>query len=258
MGFLSRLFGRRSDRPEADPVLKAALTGDAGMARSALDGGASPDGENPSAPPPLVLALAKGHDEVAEILISAGADVRRADPGRGMAALHLAAMHGKGRLVQLLIDRGADLEATFGQPPLTALALAYRMGQRDVVHLLLQAGASPNVSIDSPDAPAEEAGVTPLFHAASTGDVSMLQLLAKHGADLNAWKSDGLTPLMGAAFRGQAEAVRALVEAGAKMNLIHGADPARPFSALDLAEVRGHQEIVDFLKARGAVSTTRT
>lgn len=113
---------------------------------------------------------------------------------------------------------------------------------------LLTAGAKPDVTNDPLDASTPPQGVTPLAHAASGGDVSMLRTLLAHGADPNRRTGDGLTPLMCAAFRGQLAAARLLVEAGADPSLTSGRPP-ESFTATDLAQAQNHRQLVTYLKS---------
>jgi uncharacterized protein len=250
-------FSVPSETSDANAFATAVLLGEPKIVRSALTHGVDINAAGQSGTPPLVLAVAKGHEEIVGLLLEAGADVNRPDRDSGMTALHVATTHGHIQIIGKLISRGADVSASFGRPSMTALSIAFRKDYRDIVRRLLEAEADPNISINGPTDPPEQQGITPLHQAASVGDMEMLRLLIAHGADLDTAKADGLTPLMAAAFSGQFEAVRALVEAGAKVNLIHALDPSRPFSAVDLALVRGHAGIAEYLKGKGAIPTPR-
>lgn len=174
-----------------------------------------------------------------------------------MRPLHAAALHGNEVLTRLLIERDASIDEKCGQPPLTAMAFAFRHGHVVLGRLLLEAGADPNTPIALPSDAPDQQGLTLLIYSASTGDVSLIRLLARHGADLDLPKADGLTPLMAAVFQGQEEAVKALIESGAKVDVVHTGDPSRPFSALDLAIKRNNAVIVEYLRAKGASSALR-
>ncbi len=253
MGLLAWLFGRKP-ASKGNDLLAAALHGDVALAKAALENGADINGSQSDGPPPLVLALVKGRDDVAEFLIKNGADVDRPDPRGGMRPLHAAALHGNEALVRLLIEHGATVDARCGQPPLTAMAFAFRHSHVALGRLLLEAGADPNSPIALPSDPPDQQQLTLLIYAASTGDVALIRMLTRHGADLNLPKADGLTPLMAAAFQGQENAVKALVESGASVDVVHAGDSSRPFSALDLAIARNNVVIVEYLRAKGASS----
>lgn len=58
---------------------------------------------------------------------------------------------------------------------------------------------------------------TPLMEAASAGHIDIIELLLKHGADVNAQSSTGNTPLMYACAGGHVDAVKLLLAAGANV-----------------------------------------
>jgi ankyrin repeat domain-containing protein 17 len=58
---------------------------------------------------------------------------------------------------------------------------------------------------------------TPLMEAASAGHIEIIELLIRHGADVNAQSSTGNTPLMYACAGGHVEAVKALLNHGANV-----------------------------------------
>ncbi len=193
-----------------------------------LERGADPSGDNEGYGgwSPLTIAATKGHSEIVERLVSAGAavgpfeaaalgrvvelrDALAADPSlarRRMAddtsLLHLAA---DGATAGLLLDAGADPLAVddYGGTPLSAaLGRAARGGDAAVVRLLLEAGAP--------------AGATTF---AALGDLRALTAALKEdpGA-LQAQGPGGVTPLHAAAAHGRVEAVRLLLARGADPN----------------------------------------
>ncbi len=90
---------------------------------------------------PLHTAARFGREDLAELLIAGGADVRARDEPAGYTALHLAARYGEIGAARVLIARGADVnaETRFGGTPLGEAAVS---GQR-MTELLLSAGARP-------------------------------------------------------------------------------------------------------------------
>lgn len=58
---------------------------------------------------------------------------------------------------------------------------------------------------------------TPLMEAASAGHIEIIELLIRHGADVNAQSSTGNTPLMYACAGGHVEAVKTLLNHGANV-----------------------------------------
>ena len=85
--------------------------------------------------------------------------------------------------------------------------------ENGVVNVLLQGGANANAT-DSKDG-----GKTPLHHAAETGNIELIQLLVKNGADINRPAlTGGLTPLMSAVTSNSIDSVRVLLDYGTNIN----------------------------------------
>ncbi len=98
----------------------------------------------------LVVAINRGHLEIAELLIASGADLNNVSSNQ--SPLVTAAEKGHARLVTLMLDRGANINLqALGQ---SALINATRAGHLAVVHLLLERGADPNTTIGGTDATA--------------------------------------------------------------------------------------------------------
>ena len=88
---------------------------------------------------PLLAALARGHTEVAKLLIEAGANVNEASP-KGKRVIHLASESDNLELVRLLINKGAEFNATTKMGA-TPLHVACAKGRLDVAKLLLKCGS---------------------------------------------------------------------------------------------------------------------
>ena len=157
---------------------------------------------------PIIEAAQRGDAEAVRSLLAEGADVNTAQ-GDGMTALHWAAERGRAEVADLLISASADVEATTRIGSYTALHVASRGGHAPIVMRLLEAGADPNaVTTNSGATPLH------LAAAAVGGTDSVVALLA-YGADANAREnSAGQTPLMFAAGSNRAGAVRALLSGG--------------------------------------------
>ena len=86
--------------------------GDLAAIRRELDAGLSPNFENRNGWTMLMLAASEGNTALAELLLSAGADVNRlttADaPHPGQSAMSLAVVHGHVRFIQMLLEHGAN------------------------------------------------------------------------------------------------------------------------------------------------------
>jgi ankyrin repeat protein len=92
---------------------------------------------------------------------------------------------------------------------------------------------------------------TALMLAAERGHVSVAKELILNGADPNGTsKLLGFTPLMAAAAWGQADVITLLISAGADVDA--RTVTANAVSAIDIAQKRGHGEVVRKLLVAGA------
>ena len=124
----------------AKDLIYAATFGDVEGVRAALRAGANPNAVDASRSSPLRAAAERGHLEIVQLLVDAGADVDlRPDSfwaGRGVNPLSAAAKSGQAEVVAFLLTRGARIEATDGSGR-TALHHAAQGGQPRVVEILL-------------------------------------------------------------------------------------------------------------------------
>lgn len=88
---------------------------------------------------PFHMAIFKGHTQVADLLLSKGANINEVS-NFNQTALHWAAFMGETASVKFLIQKGADLEKLTDQGT-TALHSAALMGNLEIVKLLIRNGA---------------------------------------------------------------------------------------------------------------------
>jgi uncharacterized protein len=110
-------------------------------------------------------------------------------------------------------------------------------GKAGLVRLFLQAGMDPNA--------ADRYGVTALMHAAGNGDLTVMEMLLKAGAEVNTGTKRSKSTALGSAARaGKIDAMRRLLKAGASK---------ASFDDSLLAAIRGgHVDAVRLLLDQGA------
>lgn len=191
----------------------AAWSNDSAIIEVLLEGGAE------LAPEVLHFAAHNRNLDVAEALLSVGADVGARDV-YGNTALHsFAAYHGNPAAIQMLLNAGADLNARnkAGRMPLS-VAAGRNNKNVAVVTALLRAGAAPNATDDR--------GATALhFAATQTTNPAIVEALIAAGASINARDKDGRSPMHLAVLHESdsatglnAEIVAYLAKAGADAN----------------------------------------
>lgn len=175
---------------------------------------------------PLTTALGMNHQETAEALIKAGANVNELPRNSNFddTPLMIAAHKGFLRITEMLLAAGADVNATTNNGT-TALIYAAATGHADVVQRLIAAGA---------DIHARNSTDCALSCAVFQERKEVADILRAAGASLN---------FPEAAACGQSELVSHLLAEGANPN--EGAAIAR-------AAYGGHLEIVRLLAAAGA------
>jgi ankyrin repeat protein len=259
---------------------------------------------------PLHLAVIKNQPAAMTTLLDLGANTESLDEA-GFSALDLAALEGRHDLAKVLLERGAkvrlpaavaldrtaDVERLLRSDPGTLKpggrwgSLIVRASERapgDVIETLIRNGASVNVRDNPKTSIDNTSGYTPLHAAAWHGNVSAIDVLMKHGADVRAReeKYHG-TPAGWADYAGHKEA-RDLILRGSidiieaiqydmaeRVTAVLEEDPAaleRAFrdyglfpgdaeawhTPLAYAITRGREEIVRLLIERGAVRTLRS
>ena len=212
--------------------------------------------KNPYRGTPLSLAIGKGHKEIVEALLGAGADpnfrtLLRSLYSFGKAGTHLtytislyAIGYGDIEIVQILLDADADPNVIdnerFGYNQ-TPLSLAIKKADQELMRMLIGAGADPNKNVNC----AFKVG-THLTYAVVRGDAEVVQILLDAGADPNVIDTkDDTTPLVKAVYKRDAEMVRFLVDAGADPNL--KPDQHDDDTPLTIAISLGYTEIVKIL-----------
>lgn len=143
---------------------------------------------------PLMIAARKGFLSTIELMLEAGADVN-ASTNDGTSALMYAASRGHTAVVQRLIAAGADIHARNSTD--CALSCAIYQGRKEVADILRAAGAYLN-----------------LEEAAACGQQELVARLLAEGANPN----DGAA-IVRASFAENEEIVRMLVAAGADVNV---------------------------------------
>ncbi len=195
------------------PLMFAARQGDLATARLLVERAADVNAESVADGSPLVIATAAGHEDLALMLLEAGADPTATDAGR-MTALHFAmrdglkALHGYNIAAgEIVCNFGGDptrckplavlseKELEFLNDPKTDLILGEEPTNRReplpgrnmhvLAEALLDAGADPNAAMDYPPPHVRLerlsmfnlTGATPFFLAAAAQDVEALDMM---------------------------------------------------------------------------------
>ncbi|NXC38287.1 ASB10 protein, partial [Penelope pileata] len=195
---------------------------------------------------PLHITASRGYTDCLQLLLLRGAAVDFA-PG-GKTALHEACAVASTDCVRLLLSFGADPEAV-SEDGYKPLHLCKSPDSIKCVQELLKRGACVNSRT-------EEEDDTALHVAARHGLAEHVQLLLRHGAELEARNEEGQTPLNAACAQPHSpqdteryhRVCQLLVESGASVNAADR-DQQHP---LHLACKNANAPVAELLLARGA------
>ena len=183
----------------------------------------------------LVMAVQEQNRDMAELLISRGADVRVTNDA-GYTPLMLAIASGQKEVFNSLMNRrnALDLRSKESEPK-TAFGLALEQSQIAMAIHLLERGASPKLPLHYGPA---------LMWAVNLNNPALARVLVKKGVDIGGVDAAGDTALMGAVKRQQPEMVNVLLMLKADPNQAHANTGA---TALMLAAEKGDVQIAKML-----------
>lgn len=202
--------------------------------------------------------IAKGEVETVMRALEANAALASARDAQGVSALLFAAYHHQLEIVELFVTARAefdvfeaaalgrlstlrpllhdhpDLLDAFSADGFTPLHLACFFAQEQAADFLVDRGADVHVVAQNPSA------VRPLHSAVAAQNSTIVEILLRADASVNARQSGGWTALQAAAKHGNVALCRIL--------LVHGADPDATaedgHTAVDFARENGSAELV--------------
>lgn len=148
---------------------------------------------------------------------------------QGGWALFNAAYNGREDTAKRLLRLGADPNAKGSYHTYSAvrtlLGIAAWSEHYEIVRLLLSYAADPNDR--------DSKGRTPIFYAAEKGNISIVELLLKRGADVNIYDfSDPVETPLDRALAGEdnQDVVTLLLKGGVDAGIVEGSALCRPYS----------------------------
>lgn len=167
----------------------------------------------------LLVAIEKGSDQIVELLLNAGADANLLSVPMnlfsfGVSPLYAASRNSSNvRIMELLLRNGSNpniLDRGSNRTPLMTVA---SLGIVEMASLLVRHGAHVNQTINGSDLE------TPLHVAARWSHPKMIGFLLDSGAQVDALDNRRHTPLYQAATRGDIESCTVLLSHGANPSL---------------------------------------
>jgi ankyrin repeat protein len=160
------------------PIADAAMRGDVAAVRALLQKNVDVQAAQGDGMTALHWAAERGNQDIAAMLLAAGANPRAETRIGRYTPLHVAAKGGHAAVIRRLVDARPDVNAltTTGATP---LHFAAEGGSREAIAILLDAGAGVN-------AREPQWGQTPIMFAAGAGRTEAVKLLMARGADVRA------------------------------------------------------------------------
>lgn len=198
---------------DQDPLYSAVIRADLEKAKAVISSGGELNWQSDNGYTPLMWACTYSsrpeYANVAKLLIANGADVNLSAVD-GTTALMEAAGNNR-EVFDLLIKKGADIHAMRkdGTGVMTSAVFGVLGGSvtPELVELVLSKGCDVNEAATS-----GAVGWTPLHFAATNNHESLVKVLIKHGANVNAEAEGGFTPLS-LAEKNEYKAIVALLKA---------------------------------------------
>ena len=165
-----------------------------------LKHGADVDVQDNDGQTALIIAIFKGHLDIAKLLLQHSANPNISDI-RGRTPLILESARGHLDMVKLLLQHGADpnLYGIYMGIPFAPL---YAVTSKEIAKLLLDNGADVNM---------QERGRTPLIYAAKRGKLEIVELYLQYGARVTTTDIDGDTALSYAIQYGHTNIAKLLI-----------------------------------------------
>ena len=174
---------------EKTQLFNAAYIGNWERVKTLVDRGIDVNAKDKYGQTLLILASYRNDKDIVTLLISKGADTNIHNAS-GSTPLHCASRRGLYQIAQILIDNNAKVNSRdrYGRTP---LFYSVSSGPKELLEILLRNGAEINIM--------DESGWTPLHTALRSWPLDprqyplydIVELLIKHGADVNAKNQGG-------------------------------------------------------------------
>jgi uncharacterized protein len=178
-------------------------------------------------------AIKRNDAEAVTALLNRGFDANTVDKD-GNTGLYLAIREPSIEVAEVLVKWPSTLVESRSVKDESPLMMASLKGLTDLCAKLIAKGADVN-----------KTGWTPLHYAATTGQLSVIDMLLENYAYIDAESPNGSTPLMMAAHYGSLEAVERLLTAGADPLLKN----EKGLTAIDFAYGANRPEVAKIIAA---------
>ena len=173
-----------------------------------------------------------------QILLEQGVDPNQSDRETGQSALHQAARSGDSDMVNTLITHSANINA-ITKDSVTPLSIAAEDGHRDIVEVFLNAKADVNIP--------SSCSTHAIHQAAYEGHFEIVKMLLPYVKNIDVTDEDGCSTFWFAAQRGSEKIVSLLLDHDANINL---ANIRTGRLAIHEAAEGGHLEVIKLMASK--------
>lgn len=213
----------------------AAEVADTQMLEMLLASGADPDSANAEGQTALMAVARTGNLDAARVLLSHGAGVDARERWGGQTALMWAAARRHPAMIELLIENGAAVDA--------------RSIHRDYQRHVTAEGRAKNM---------DSGGFTALLYAARENCAECIDVLLRHGAQIDLPDPDGVSALLMAILNANWDLARQLIESGADVNFWNVYGEAPLFTAVRLqSRIDGGHTSIDPINRASGIDIVR-
>ena len=158
---------------------------------------------------PMHNACANGNEELVQCFLLKKPNLNLCDK-KGKSPLHAAIDSKNPQVVKTLLKAGADPKIVAGDSGFPPLQWACAVGNEDVIRILLEV---PDIDINA--AQEKDKSENPLAIAAVAGNIKAVELLLSKEAKMDIEDKNGMTPIFAAAATGELGVVNLLLKHGA-------------------------------------------
>jgi ankyrin repeat protein len=250
------------------PLQWAVYDGNVAEVRRLIQAGADVSLANKYGATPMSLAAEVADPDLIKLLLAAGADANSPNQD-GMTALMLVARTGNVDAANALLERGATIDAREDFGGQTALMWASARRHPEMIELLVAHGAAVDessavrdyqrhVTAEGRPKSLDSGGFSPLLYAARENCIACVDVLLKHGADIDLPDPDGVSPLNLAVMNANWDLAKKLIDAGADVDQwdVYGETPL--FTAVGLhSKIDGGHASIDPVNQTKGIDVVR-
>lgn len=238
----------RPSRLDVTPLELAARHGNAELIRLLVAAGGDPNAVDAVGETMLMSAVRSGEPAAVELLLELGVNVNQTDSEFQQSALMLAARSGFDKIADLLITAGADIDASTRTGPEPRWVLPNSVPGFSFGVGIVRGGLPEDRGMR----PFRNGGLTALLYAAREGHTELVDRLLHAGADIEGAEANNITPLLMAISNDRMQTAALLIERGAELDAQDWYGRSPLWSAVNVRNLYLHNQTFEHVVDRDA------